>query len=106
MDIQNIVALIGAVIAGMGGVWAVWRLVQPYLPADSKRDALIDSVIRRMHSHTMPGDQGNPSVPDRATALQYTEAVLRYMEKHGSVEGVNALVTVLSEIASPTTPKE
>jgi hypothetical protein len=54
----------------------------------------------------MKGEPTAPSVPDRAVALQYTEAVLRYMEKHGSKEGIAALVVVLSEIASPTPSKE
>jgi hypothetical protein len=106
MDLQTILAVIAAVVGGSGGVWAVWRLVKGFLPANDKRDALIEDVLHRIHSQSMKGQPDAPSVPDRAVALQYTEAVLRYMEKHGSKEGVAALVTVLSEIASPTTPKE
>jgi hypothetical protein len=106
MDLQTILAVIAAVVGGSGGVWAIWRLVKPLLPVNDKRDSLIEDVLERLHKQSMKGQPDAPSVPDRAVALQYTEAVLRYMEKHGSKEGVAALVTVLSEIASPTPPKE
>ena len=106
MDIQQIVMAIGAVIAGSGGIWAVWRVVKGFLPENSKRDATVEAILRQLHQQTMRGQEAAPSVPDRATALQYVEAVLRYMEAHGSKEGVAALVKVLSEIAQPTAPKE
>jgi hypothetical protein len=106
VDIQSILAVVAAVVGGAGGLWAVWRLVKPFLPVNDSRDAVIEQVLRQLHNHSMKGQADAPSVPDRAVALQYTEAVLRYMEKHGSQEGVAALVVVLSEIASPTTPKE
>lgn len=106
MDIQTIIGTVIAVIGGSGGIWAVWRLVKGFLPVNENRDAVIEEALRRFHKQSMEGQVDAPSVPDRAVALQYTEAVLRYMEKHGSKEGVAALVVVLSEIASPTPPKE
>jgi len=104
--VQQVAMVIGALIAGSGGIWAVWRLVKGFLPANAKRDQVIEDILKQLHQQTMKGQEVAPSVPDRATALQYVEAVLRYMEAHGSKEGVAALVTVLSEIAQPTTPKE
>lgn len=106
MDIQQIVMAIGALLAGSGGIWAVWRAVKGFLPANESRDKLIERVIQQVHNQSMKGQENAPSVPDRATALQYVEAVLRYMEAHGSKEGVAALVKVLAEIAQPTAPKE
>jgi hypothetical protein len=106
MDLQTIIGTVIAVIGGSGGIWAIWRLVKGFLPANDRRDAVIEEALRRFHKQSMEGQPDAPSVPDRAVALQYTEAVLRYMEKHGSKEGVAALVVVLSEIASPTPPKE
>lgn len=106
MDIQQIITAIGAVLAGSGGVWAVWRVIKGFLPENAKRDSLVEEILKQLHNQSMKGQEVAPSVPDRATALQYVEAVLRYMEAHGSKEGVAALVTVLSEIAKPTTPKE
>jgi hypothetical protein len=105
MDLQTILATIAAVVGGSGGIWAIWRLVKGFLPANEKRDTLIEDVLERLHKQSMQGQPDAPSVPERAVALQYTEAVLRYMEKHGSKEGVQALVIVLAEIASPTPAK-
>jgi hypothetical protein len=106
MDIRTIIEIIAVVVGGSGGLWMLWRFIQPRLPANPKRDAIVEQVLQQLHNQSMKGQPDAPSVPDRAIALQYTEAVLRYMEKHGSKEGVAALVTVLSEIASPTPKKE
>jgi hypothetical protein len=106
MDLQTIVTVIGAIVAGSGSIWAVWRAVKRFLPTDVNRDAWIEEAFRRIHKQTMPGQENAPSVPDRATALQYVEAVLRYMESQGSKEGVDALIKVMAEIAKPTVPKE
>lgn len=106
MDFQTIITVIATVIGGSGGLWMLWRFLQPMLPVNTKRDAIVEKVLEQLHNQSMKGQPDAPSVPDRAVALQYTEAVLRYMEKHGSKEGVDALVIVLSEIASPTPPKE
>jgi hypothetical protein len=106
MDFNSILAVVAAVVGGTGGLWALWRIVRPLLPTNAKRDAIVEDLLERLHKQTMKGEPTAPSVPDRAVALQYTEAVLRYMEKHGSKEGIAALVVVLSEIASPTPSKE
>jgi hypothetical protein len=106
VDIQQIILAIGAVIAGSGGIWAIWRVIKGFLPENAKRDSVVEEILRQLHNQSMKGQEVAPSVPDRATALQYVEAVLRYMEAHGSKEGVEALVTVLSEIAQPTTPRD
>lgn len=105
MDINFILQIVASILGGGGIVWGIWRFIQPRLSPNATRDKMVEDLIKQFHIQSMPGDASGPSVPDRATALQYTEAVLRYMEKHGSKEGVTALVTVLSEIASPTTPK-
>lgn len=105
MDINFIVQILASILGGGGVLWGVWRFIQPRLSPNASRDKTIEEILKQLHIQSMPGDKDGPSVPDRATALQYTEAVLRYMEKHGSKEGVTALVTVLSEIASPTSPK-
>jgi hypothetical protein len=108
MDIQSIIGVIGAIVAGSGGVWAIWRAIKGYLPANQSRDAMIEEVLKQLHNHSMKGQEAAPSVPDRATALQYVEAVLRFMESQGSKEGVDALIKVMAEIAKPTVtvPKE
>ena len=106
MDIQSIVGVIGAIVAGAGGIWAVWRAVKGFLPANEKRDSVVEEILKQLHQHSMKGQENAPSVPDRATALQYVEAVLRFMESHGSKEGVDALIKVMAEIAKPTIPKE
>ena len=106
MEINFILQIVAGLLGGGGVLWGAWMFIQPRLAPNASRDRLVEEVFRQFHKHTMIGDASDPSVPDRATALQYTEAVLRYMEKHGSKEGVEALVVVLSEIASPTTPKE
>ncbi len=105
MDINFILQIVASLLGGGGILWGIWRFIQPRLPSNPSRDKTIEEILKQLHLQSMPSDANGPSVPDRATALQYTEAVLRYMEKHGSKEGVTALVTVLSEIASPTTPK-
>ncbi len=108
MDLQAIVGVIGAIVAGAGGIWAVWRAVKGFLPANAARDSVIEEVLKQLHNHSMKGQEAAPSVPDRATALQYVEAVLRFMESQGSKEGVDALIKVMAEIAKPTVtvPKE
>ena len=106
MDLQTIVAVVGAIVAGSGGIWAVWRAVKGFLPTNEKRDSVVEEVFKQLHQHSMKGQENAPSVPDRATALQYVEAVLRYMESQGSKEGVDALIKVMAEIAKPTVPKE
>lgn len=105
-NIQTIVLAIGAILAGSGGIWGVWRAVKGFLPANETRDQLIERVIQQVHNQSMRGQENAPSVPDRATALQYVEAVLRFMESQGSKEGVDALIKVMAEIAKPTVPKE
>ena len=104
MDINYILQILGSILGGGGIVWGIWRFIQPKLTPNAKRDTIIEDLIKQIHIQSMPGDASGPSVPDRATALQYTEAVLRYMEKHGSKEGVDALVIVLSQIAAPSVP--
>jgi hypothetical protein len=102
MDFVTIISTIGALVMGSGGIWAVWAFLKPRLPANPTRDKVIEEILRQMNKQTLPPD--GPSVPDRATALQYCEAILRFMEKTGSKTGVEYLVKVMSEIASPSVP--
>lgn len=100
MDFATIISTIGALVMGSGGVWAIWAFVKPRLPVNPVRDKVVEEMLRQLNKQTLPPD--GPSVPDRATALQYCEAILRFMEKTGSKTGVDALIKVMSEIASPT----
>jgi hypothetical protein len=100
MDISSILTLIGTLIGGSGGIWMIWSWVKGKLPANATRDKLIEEMLRQLNRQTLPED--GPSVPDRPTALQYCEAVLRYLEKSETKAGVDAMVKVISEIANPS----
>ena len=100
MDIATIITSLGMLIGGSGGIWFIWKMVKGYLPANESRDKVIEEILRQLNKQTAPPE--GPSVPDRATALQYCEAVLRFLEKGETKAGVDAMVKVMAEIASPT----
>jgi uncharacterized protein YneF (UPF0154 family) len=100
MDIATILTLLGTLIGGSGGVWFIWKLIKAKLPANPSRDKLVEEIFRQLNKQTAPPE--GPTVPDRATALQYCEAVLRFLEKGETKAGVDAMVKVMAEIASPT----
>lgn len=100
MDISSILTLIGTLIGGSGGVWLIWTWIKARLPANATRDKTIEEILRQLNRQTLPAE--GPSVPDRSTALQYCEAVLRFLEKGETKAGVEAMVKVIAEIANPT----
>lgn len=99
MDISSILTLIGTLIGGSGGVWLIWAWIKSKLPANATRDKTIEEILRQLNKQTLPPE--GPSVPDRPTALQYCEAVLRYLEKNETQAGVDAMVKVIAQIANP-----
>jgi len=106
MDLQQIITMVGGLLVGSGVVWTAWRFIKPLLPENKTRDATIEKLIQTVNRLTEdPTAPDVVSVPDRATALAYCEAVLRFLEKSGTKKGVDALIVVMSEIAAPT-PKE
>jgi len=100
MDLSSIITIIGTLIGGSGGIWLIWTFVKGKLPANPTRDKVIEDILRQINRQTVPAE--GPSVPDRPTALQYCEAVLRYLEKSETKAGVDAMVKVISEIANPS----
>lgn len=100
MSISDILTLAGTLLGGSGGVWLIWTWVKAKLPANATRDKTIEDILRQFNKQTLTPE--GPSVPDRPTALQYCEAVLRYLEKSETKAGVDAMVKVISEIANPS----
>jgi hypothetical protein len=106
MDYQQIITWAGGLLIGSGVLWSGWKFLKPFLPANKDRDAVIERLIQGLNDRIVgPETKDAVSVPDRATALAYCEAVLRFLEKSGTKRGVDALIVVMSEIAAPT-PKE
>jgi hypothetical protein len=106
MDYQQIITWAGGLLIGSGVLWSGWKFLKPFLPANKGRDAVIERLIQGLNDRIVgPETKDAVSVPDRATALAYCEAVLRFLEKSGTKRGVDALIVVMSEIAAPT-PKE
>jgi|688.fasta_scaffold09969_12 hypothetical protein len=107
MDLQQIITWAGGLLIGTGVVWTAWRYIQPLLPANKDRDATIEKLIQTVNRLTEdPTAPDVISVPDRATALAYCEAILRHLEKKPDPKkGVDALIVVMSQIAAPA-PKE
>jgi hypothetical protein len=100
MDISTILTIIGTLIGGSGGVWFIWSWIKNKLPPNPTRDKTIEEILRQLNKQTLPPE--GPSIPDRPTALQYCEAVLRFLEKNETKDGVNAMVQVIAQIANPT----
>lgn len=107
MNYQEIITWAGGLLVGSGVLWSGWKFIRPFLPANKDRDAVIEKLIQGLNDKILgPETKDAVSVPDRATALAYCEAILRHLEKKPDPKkGVDALIIVMSQIAAPA-PKE